>query len=557
MSGLARGVIQLSAALFITFLLGAIANICEPPSGSIPLPSEMRASLDGKDLGKIRTPALFSAGSDSNFHPGIYSFAFELDAPALGGDMVLVFPHISGSSLSVSLNGAFIGGRGDTFSGRSTIWNSAHIFPVPANALRGHNLIVAEINGTYEAGVISRPYLTDARTHGFWLFSLMFLTNYLIWISIGGLLAVSIIVLSMGFFEESGFGSGLFLGVSGILAALLLTDFAYIERLPFSLVLFKRLVVSFRHAASLLFVLAYLRLIGKKLGFIGYAVCALQAASVLLLLFYPGNISEIKRLYGYTYLTFIPFQLYLVYVVFKFPRKSEAFDLLTFGVLVAMFSALRDIVELVLRRQAGAIMVSHYGFVVLVLSASVYIVRDAFLHYNDLAFEKRRVAFFHNESRMDALTGCYNRKVIPVLEQSLVTPFSLLVLDVDDLKFVNDTHGHLAGDAILVDAARIAARDIRASDMVIRIGGDEFMVALKDCPESTARSVAQRIVRDCAASKVRIEEGIEISYSISLGVATCDQSSSPGGKALQETQEKADARLYKAKQAGKGRWCSD
>ncbi len=557
-----RGGLLLGLSLLTALFIILAPGILDPPPGAIVLPSSMKASLDGAAPEIVPVPTLFSSSKDPRYRPGMYSFEFELEKPleASGGDipngLVLVFPHISGNSLSVSLNGNGIGSRGDPASGRSTIWNSAHIFPLPKGNLRDGTIVMAEINGTYEAGIIAQPYMIDAERHGLSLFVLMMLTNYVIWILFGAIMAVSLIVLCMGFFETSGPSAGSYLGLAGIMVAILILDFAYVERLPISIVAFKKIVVSCRHIASILFILAYFRLLGRKPGMAGKAICALQAACAFLVLIFPGTIVDIKRLYGYTYLSFIPFQAYLLFIVFRYTRRLHAFDALTFGVLVAIFSSLRDIAYLVLVPGSGAFMVSHYGFVVLAFSASAYVVRDAFLHYNDLANEKKRAAFFRNESRIDALTGCYNRKVIPALEESLGEPFALLIFDIDDLKNVNDTHGHLAGDAILVDAARIAARDIRVSDLVIRIGGDEFMLALKECPESTAKSVAERIVKDCASSTIHTESGAEIHYTISLGLANCCSASAPELTNLQQTMEAADALLYKAKKAGKGRWCA-
>ncbi len=557
-SGFWRGVTLLGLSLAMSLLLILSPGIGNPPTGALLLSGDMIADLPGEASIRVHVPTLYSAGKDSGFRPGIYAFEFGLSVPVSSNtsDLVIVFPHISGSSLSVSFNGSFLGSRGDPVSGRSTIWNSAHVFQVPQKDIRGSSVVRAAINGIYEGGIIARPYLVEAGRHGWRLFFLMLLSNYSIWISFGALIAVSLIVLSMGFYEKGGPSAGLYLGIAGILVAIFITDFAFLERLPISLAVFKRLVVSCRHIASLLFILAYFRLLGRKPGAAGIGICILQAACAILVLAFPGDIIDIKRLYGYTYLSFVPFLAYLLFIILKYTRKFHAFDLLTFGALVALICSLRDIIHLILLPDSGANMVSHYGFVVLALSTGAYIVQDAFLHYNALATEKQRAAFFRNESRMDELTGCYNRKAIPALESSLGKVFSLLVFDVDNLKAVNDTHGHLAGDAILIDAARIATREVRASDLVLRIGGDEFMVVLKECPEATARSVAERIVRDCAASVVNAESGEAITYTISLGVATCAAENSSGGASLQRTMESADARLYKAKKAGKGRWCA-
>jgi len=529
--------------------------------------SAVAVARDGISLGYRGIPLLVSCAGGEPFVPGNYEFRMTLDIPdgdPAGGKSVLVFPRIAGSSLEVFLNGVLIGIRGDPVTGRSTVWNSVHIFSIPEGLLSEKNTIVARIAGTYEAGITAEPYLMDPERHGPRLFLLMFFSNYAIWLCMGGLFAISLIVLSMGLFDDTSRLANILLGFAGIAVAIFLTDFVYLERLPFSLVAFKKIVVSLRHLSAAFFVIAYLKLLGRKPDPFAMIFTAIQLACFVLVIAYPGSIVDIKRLYGWTYLSFLPLQAYLLVIVFISTMQEGPLRIMVFGVLVAFLSATRDIALLILARDGGAIMVSHYGFIILTLSASAFVVNDALRHYSALVVEKRRAASFREEALRDELTGCYNRKILSALAEDLKKPFSVLAFDIDDFKSANDKFGHATGDSILVDLVRLARKNIRADDCVVRTGGDEFLLVLRSCPLEAACAVADQLIGDCAHAHVpltevpRSETGGQgfASYSISIGVAYCEEGAPTILQSLLAAQRRADAELYRAKKAGKGRWCA-
>ena len=125
---------------------------------------------------------------------------------------------------------------------------------------------------------------------------------------------------------------------------------------------------------------------------------ALQFACAALVIAYPGSIVDIKRLYRYTYLSFLPFLVYLFVIMLPSIRKGGSLRIIAFGVVVAFMSATRDIVMLVLVKDNGAIMVSHYGFIVLALSSCIYVVNDALNHYSALVVKRHRAATFREEA---------------------------------------------------------------------------------------------------------------------------------------------------------------
>jgi len=153
----------------------------------------------------------------------------------------------------------------------------------------------------------------------------------------------------------------------------------------------------------------------------------------------------------------------------------------------------------------------------------------------------------------DPLTGLPNRALfITQLEHAVArgrrkgTPVSVLFLDLDGFKAVNDTLGHEAGDDVLIDVATRLRGSLREDDSVARLGGDEFGIVLEEELRG-ATSTAQRIVR--AFGRPWSLGSNHVPIGVSIGIATRQ-----GGQELDELLRQADTAMYAAKASGKGRW---
>ena len=154
----------------------------------------------------------------------------------------------------------------------------------------------------------------------------------------------------------------------------------------------------------------------------------------------------------------------------------------------------------------------------------------------------------------DPLTGLLNRREAEKrlaedaarVRRSLST-LTLVVVDVNDFKSINDTHGHQAGDACIRHVAEVIRRNIRQSDWLARWGGDEFVVALHDAsPFAATELVLQRIVNDLKVSPARLPQGDKLVLTITIGA-----SRHSGETDLRELLGKADEAMYEAKREGR------
>ncbi len=187
------------------------------------------------------------------------------------------------------------------------------------------------------------------------------------------------------------------------------------------------------------------------------------------------------------------------------------------------------------------------AFVMLVLFSTLFALEISYMQ-RQLERENRTLGKIAN---FDPLTHLLNRRSMnSKLKEAMREAeqnnkkFSLLMIDIDDFKKVNDTYGHDCGDKILVLVADIIESNVRESDEVARWGGEEILVLVKQDLE-VAQIVAERIRKDMNEKK-RLDKDIEINLSVTIGVAAYK-----GKQTLQELIQEADRNLYYGKNHGK------
>ena len=159
-------------------------------------------------------------------------------------------------------------------------------------------------------------------------------------------------------------------------------------------------------------------------------------------------------------------------------------------------------------------------------------------------------------SNEDALTGCYNRRKFIkdynaefVRSQRYKRELSLMILDLDFFKAVNDNYGHVAGDAVLQVTAEQVRMQLRQADTLYRYGGEEFAVMLPETGSQGTEIMAERIRLAISEKKIQTEDKQTISITASIGVATFPQDS----ESEPELVDMADEALYTAKNNGRNR----
>lgn len=158
----------------------------------------------------------------------------------------------------------------------------------------------------------------------------------------------------------------------------------------------------------------------------------------------------------------------------------------------------------------------------------------------------------------DDLTLLLNRRFLyPFVQKQLpqtpgAPPFTLVMMDLDFFKKVNDTHGHLAGDRVLKGLAERIKTAVRQGERVVRYAGDEFMLLMPATSKHDAARIAERLRRDIEATPFVLgDDGRTTSLTLSVGIAEAPTDA----KTVPELIEAADRAMYAAKQTGRNRVC--
>ncbi|NTW65872.1 MAG: GGDEF domain-containing protein [Nitrospirae bacterium] len=159
-----------------------------------------------------------------------------------------------------------------------------------------------------------------------------------------------------------------------------------------------------------------------------------------------------------------------------------------------------------------------------------------------------------NAAAIDPLTNCYNRRALDSFIENDIAyaqrnrkDLSIIMLDIDNFKGINDTYGHLAGDAVLREISTMLPTLVRKSDYLARYGGEEFVLVLPDSSLYHAVQLADKIRKTIERRSVRFEDK-SITFTASFGVA-CLENKTDRVSLLKE----ADERMYRAKATGKNR----
>ncbi len=170
----------------------------------------------------------------------------------------------------------------------------------------------------------------------------------------------------------------------------------------------------------------------------------------------------------------------------------------------------------------------------------------------------KRVRRLERESQTDGLTSLYNRRY---LDQRLFREVAraqldsaelcVLSIDVDHFKWINDQHGHLAGDRVLQELARRIASSCRATDVVARYGGEEIAVLMPNTNATGATDAAERIRRAVSDAPFPVSgSDVQLRCTVSVGLAALDPTRDEAPTSL---LDRADAALYEAKRSGRNR----
>jgi diguanylate cyclase (GGDEF)-like protein len=236
-------------------------------------------------------------------------------------------------------------------------------------------------------------------------------------------------------------------------------------------------------------------------------------------------------------------------VFFLFPALYGGFTLRRGGAILvggaAIAGDLVDVLTLLPARMA----IVEAGYLIAAIATTVALLVVSGERQDALVTELR------TQAAIDSLTGLVTRRVLDEAASSALSGAAseqgtgLILLDIDHFKRINDEHGHLAGDEVLVQVSRLLLNGSRAADTVSRMGGDEIAVLLAGCSVDGLRSRAEQIVDNVRACEFTSDAGVRLPITVSTGIAHLPTH----GANLRALYAAADASLYDAKRCGRDR----
>lgn len=178
---------------------------------------------------------------------------------------------------------------------------------------------------------------------------------------------------------------------------------------------------------------------------------------------------------------------------------------------------------------------------------------NAFVVIAALAVPHLEIARLERLARVDPLTGALNRNGLDdaLARATIAPPLAAAVVDLDHFKAVNDRHGHPIGDEVLRHVAAVLSEAVRASDAVVRIGGEEFLLVLFGASRAQARQIAERARETVAATQIQTTAGA-VAVTASIGVASLGTD-----EGWTDLVQRADRAVYRAKREGRDRVIAD
>ncbi len=383
--------------------------------------------------------------------------------------------QLNNSYLEVYADDLLIGIFGDKISKTGHIWYQPLFFNVP----EGTKEITLKIYGVYELGLGLSAFFTDSLVK-YSILSILTRTFLPIFVGMGLMSGIILIFISTTkglSFERKMYYRTFFLSL--ILGFLFLLDMFPFETMgsPTFFMNFQKLVaISPFIGFSLMLASFWFSNKPIKLDF--FLVILNLFVSIVLLL--APTHYDLSNLRGYSFYPILVNAFYLLYKTFQnypsFLFGTYAFFMFT---VVHDFFSVFSVIQLKYLAPFG---------IVAFFSGFAY---NLIIEYEEL---NQKVRTVHKRSITDKLTGAYNRGIFE--ELSVDEQDTLVYVDIDDFKNINDKYGHFLGDEILKKVVEIIKSHTRSSDLVVRMGGDEFLIILKNCGEEKAYDIVDKIEKD-------------------------------------------------------------
>lgn len=460
-----------------------------------------------------------------------------------GDDLHIIIFRLNTQAMAVYFNGELLDTYGDMETARSHIYNSMANFTFSKDKIRDTNTISIKVNSLYMIGLEKEPIgivspstsrqITEnieMRTQGFTL------------VGIGIFILGIVITMMMIYLSQNKSPSLVYFLFAIAFLAIYSLDFVNIVQFGVPFIVFKKIIIFSLFACIFFLGLSFSRMFKSTSSWVfsTFLFCMVSLAVI-----FTDNMIIFKSIYDVLVpLISINFVIWIVIAAINLKEKDEAIIFLCSFINLLILS-LTDGLNLVIN--GGTVSTS---VVTHVLIFSFILVLLLYLEINrrnvTIENETRQRSHFYKQAISDQLTGVFNLKHTVELLVAETSPYTLVMMDIDNFKIVNDRFGHQGGDFMLKHLVKKMKDEFRDTDLIGRYGGDEFIVILRGCSEKNAFDIMNRFRMHIEHDHLNYGSSV-MNTTVSVGIAHCNI---PNGEANAIIKQ-ADEALYRAKDNGK------
>ncbi|MFW6148651.1 MAG: GGDEF domain-containing protein [Atribacterota bacterium] len=432
----------------------------------------------------------------------------------------LVLPRVSNHGMKIYINDILVKQIGNFDHPTANTWNTMHIITFDPDLLKETNTLKIEMNCLYDAGIHIVPYIDNYENVSMRVYFFNFLNNHIYMIAFGGAIVIGIILLIVGMSFENLKKAYIYMALAAFCAGIYLFDFQLRASTGSSLtfLMFEKVMFTCSFLSTTFLLAGTEYYVSKKPRYYKYIFPV--AIFLILILLLQSDLLRLNRFVNYANLIHVLNTALISFFVFS-KKKAYLFIPTTFLLISIVFSVLILIPGIPFFYSEANFVLVGYSVFVSSIGFGLALVET----YRDL---HKRVEKTHLRSLKDPLTGAYNRGF---LQEFIPDTNDLFVLtDIDHFKKINDKYGHDKGDEALKKYVETIVNRIRDNDFVVRYGGDEFLIILRDCSEETGRKIMDRIAKSLDAYS-------NFMLQISFGIVRYNDS-------LEKTISEADKRMY-------------
>lgn len=391
----------------------------------------------------------------------------------------IILPGVSAGGFRIYLNDRFIGEAGDMEKATGIFWNNIHRFEFDPEFLKETNTIKIETVSLYDFGLHATPIIGLQSDLSFVYTIMHFIRNSLVPGINGAAFILGLLLIIVAYSGIVSSRAFLDIGLACIAATFYFMDFQYWSGFSnmASLMFLKKVMIIASQFTCYMFLSGIERYYYNK-RIVARYLQWLFISMALIILFIPDYLF----LRQFTELVNISLILYIAPAIYDVYKKSDNYLIVPTTILLT--SVIEGVLILIFGLNARPFFV--YGYIATLIGFCLILITD-------FKLLRREVGISYMKSITDPLTGAYNRRALNELELNNTL---IVMVDFNNFKRLNDTHGHAYGDAILMDFVNISKNNLRGNDSVLRMGGDEFLITLKNCLPSAARRIMNRIDKE-------------------------------------------------------------